>query len=775
MSGNTSESFGKYIVYMWLAFIGLFAFSILWFMGVSNGMLGELPSFEEIENPDSFLATEVYSEDNKLLGKYYSENRSNITYAEIEGLIANTLIATEDIRFYKHSGIDLRALLRAVKGLGSDGGGSTISQQLAKNLFRTRAQEIKDSGIEVKRTILEKIAGTSKLQTIFAKMKEWVIAVRLEQSYTKEEIITMYLNTVEFSDNAFGIKSAARTYFNKNVTELHQEEAAVLVGMLRAPYKYNPRIHPENALNVRETVFDQLLRYEYISTEVRDSLNALPLALEFTRGSHIDGAAPYFRETLRSWLKEWAKGKFKPDGTNYSVYNDGLRIYTTINSTMQQYAEEAVKEHLTDLQSKFDIHWKTKDPWEYYDTYDKEPSASSANERLKKNLVKTFMSRDSTLNEEDALEYIEIEKEMTVWSHAGDIDTVLSPLDSVKYYREFLQTGFMAMDPTNGHVKAWVGGADYKHFQYDHANAGTKRQVGSTFKPLIYALAIKEKGYSPCFKIPIEPITFEKEDKRWHLLEDYTPKNSDGSVGGIKTIKECLATSNNIGTAFLMHELTPEAVIELARNMGIESAIHPGPSIALGAADISLIEMIRAYSTFPNKGVSTEPIFVSRIEDRHGNIIEEFFPAQNEALDEETAYIMAKMMQGVTNPGGTANRIRFRYNIPYSLEVGGKTGTTQSHSDGWFIGYTPELLAGSWVGCEDRYVRFRTIKYGQGASLALPIWALFMKKVYGDESLGYDISAKFQKPDERISVELDCELFATEETEDDGYDNPYVD
>ena len=777
MSAPEKKSNFKYVFFMWLSLIGGIGFGVLWFWGVAHGMLGELPTFDEIENPDSFLATEIYSEEGEVLGKYYSQNRSNVSFEEIEGKIVNTLIATEDVRFYNHSGIDLRALLRAIKGLGSDGGGSTITQQLAKNLFKTRAQEVKkleESGVKVKKTILEKIAGTSKLATIFAKMKEWVIAVKLEKAYTKKEIITMYLNTVEFSDNAFGIKSAARTYFNKDVSELGYEEVAVLIGMLRAPSKFNPRKNPDNATWVRNVVFDQLLAYDVVNQAEYDSLHNMPLEIDFTRSSHVEGLAPYFRETLRQWLKEWASTKLKPDGTPYNIYKDGLRIYTTIDWTMQLYAEEAVREHLSDMQKIFFKHWDKRDPWEESDKTEGRKGDEAEAQKLINRLVTAFMSRDENLTEEKALDIINTPREMTVWSYEGDIDTILSPIDSVKYFRMFLQTGFLAMDPSNGFVKAWVGGINYETFQLDHAGQSTKRQVGSTFKPFVYTLAIKERGYSPCFSIPREYVTFEKEDPRWHLLKDWTPKNSDGSVGGYKTVKQGLATSDNLITAHLMHELTPEAVIDLARQMGITSEIFPGPAIALGTPDLSLYEMIKAYSTFPNKGISSTPIFVTKIEDRHGNIIDEFYSDQQRALDEETAYIMAKMMEGVTNPGGTGNRIRFKYNIPYSLQVGAKTGTTQNNSDGWFMGYTPELIGGVWVGCEDRIVRFRTTSYGQGASTALPIWAKFMKKVYSDSTLNYDINAKFKKPYGKLKVELDCDEFEVD-AQDVEEPNPWID
>lgn len=758
-----SKSFLKYIVTLWfLVLLGWFLiFSFFW--SISKGVAGEMPSFEQIENPDSYLATEVFSSDSVSLGKYYRENRSFAKFKELPDNLVYALMATEDERFHNHVGIDFKALLRAIIFLGKRGGGSTITQQLAKNLFKTREREIKEleEGGEYtyEKTFLEKIAK-GKLLTVLDKAKEFVIAVKLEKQYTKEEILTMYLNTVEFSDNAFGIKSAAVTYFNKPIQNLNTEESAVLVGMLQAPTRFNPRRNPENSTNRRNIVLYQMYNYKYIAIEVKDSLQALPLEIDFQTQSHLDGLAPYFRESLRLWLRSWASNKTKPDGTPYNIYKDGLKIYTTIDSRMQQYAENAVNEHLKEMQDIFFKHWglRKEDPWEYFDKYHKEPNGKSENLRIKENLVKTILSNDTSMTKEKAYEYIEKPKEMTVWSYKGDIDTTMSPIDSVKYYRMFLQTGFLAVDPKTGHIKAWVGGSDFEHFKYDHVNINTKRQIGSTFKPFIYTLALKEKGYSPCFEIPNEKVTFEKDDPKWELLQDWTPVNSDNKYGGMMSLKHGLANSVNTITAFLMHELTPKAVIDLVRQMGVTSKIDPVPSICLGVADLSVIEMVGAYTTYANKGIYTEPVFLSRIEDKHGNIIEEFYPNKVEALDEETAYIMTQILRG-TIDGGTGYRLRFKYGIPYTLDVAGKTGTTQSNSDAWFLGYTPELVAGCWVGGSDRFVRFRTIQYGQGASLALPIWAKFANQVYQDSTLNYNIEAKFEKPHKALSVELDCSKF----------------
>ncbi len=746
-------NFKKPIIVLWAVFfIGIFSL-MLFFYGVSKGLLGKMPSFAEIENPNSELATEIFSADSDIpIGKFFSKNRSNAQTHELPQNLIDALVATEDVRFYQHSGIDLKRSISAIVFLGKRGGGSTITQQLAKNLFHDIPQ--------------------SKLGRIGQKIKELVMSVMLERTYTKEEILTMYLNTVDFVHNSYGIKSAAKTYFNKEVENLSIEESAVLVGMLKAPSKYNPISNMENSMQRRNVVLYQLHNYDYISKELKDSLQALPIVTDYKATNHINGLAPHFREQLRLWLKEWATSHINPStGEPYNIYKDGLKVYTTIDSRMQQHAEDAVHEHLSEWQNEFFKHWKNRDPWEYYDKYDREASYAKQSEVLVNKVMKIFKSNDSSLSDSAAHALITTPREMSIWSHNGMIDTVLSPLDSVKYYKMILQTGLMAVDPQTGYVKAWVGGANFEYNQYDHVNKNTKRQVGSTFKPLIYTLAIKEKGYSPCFKVPDLPICFEANDARWPILKQYCPKNSDGESDGMMAIKDGLAASKNQVTAYLMHELSAQAVVEFAKKMGIESEIPPYPSICLGVADISVYEMIRAYTTFANKGTSNEPIFVSRIEDSHGNVIEEFFAESTAALDEETAYVITQMMRNVVDgpPGEvTGARVRFKYNIPKSLEIAGKTGTTQNNSDGWFMGFTPDLLAGVWVGCDDKFIRFRSTSLGQGASTALPIWAKFIDKVYKDTSLNYNFDSTFEAPLEELSVELDCSKFT--QTTSNGID-----
>lgn len=741
---KSKTNFGKYAMKLWMLFILFLFLLMLFFYGVSKGLLGKMPSFAEIENPNSDLATEIYASNNPVpMGKYYSKNRSNATFEELPQNLIDALIATEDVRFFQHSGIDMKRTFSSVFFLGKRGGGSTITQQLAKNLFT----DVDRSNI-VKR--------------IIQKIKELVMSIMLERTYTKEEILTMYLNTVDFVHNSFGIKSAAKTYFNKDVSELKLNESASLIGMLRAPGVLNPKSRPESNFNVKKTVLDQMYKYNYIDETLKDSLRILPVEIQYSATNHINGLAPHFREQLRMWLTEWAKKNTNPStGEPYNIYKDGLKVYTTLDSKVQQYAEEAVTEHLTEWQEEFFKHWKGKDPWEYYDKYQREKDQRKQAEKIIKDVSKIFMQKD-TLNEEEALVLINEPREMTIWSHTGMIDTVLSPLDSVKYYKMILQSGLLAIDPHTGYVKAWVGGSNFEYNQFDHVNINTKRQVGSTFKPFIYTLALKEKGYSPCFKVPNELVTFEVDDPRWPILKPYTPKNSGGEYGGLMEIQKGLAGSVNTVTAYLMHELSAQAVVEFAHKMGIESEIPPYPSICLGVADISLYEMIRAYSTFANYGRSNEPIFVSRIEDSHGNVIQEFYPETTTALDEETAYVITQMMRNVVE-GGTGGRLRFRYNIPKSLQIAAKTGTTQNNSDGWFMGFTPEILAGVWVGCDDKFVRFRSTGLGQGASTALPIWAKFIKKVYADTSLHYDINASFEKPVKELSVQLDCSNFKQNE------------
>jgi len=718
------QSFKGWIRIFWiLVLVPLLAVSaIVW--ATSRGYFGELPTFEDLENPSSALASEVFSGDGELLGKYYFQNRTNIHYRELSPNLVNALKATEDIRFEKHAGIDFRGLLRVlfktvILQQSGSGGGSTITQQLAKNLFPR-----------------DRISGA---KLAIRKIQEWIIAVKLERNYTKEEIIAMYFNTVEFGSNSFGIKSAAQTFFNKTPAELSIDESAILVGLLKAPTYYSPVRNPENSLRRRNVVLYQMQKYKMLEQAQFDSLKALPIALKYQAEDHNAGLATYFREYLRQYLNTWCNENPRNDGTRYNIYRDGLRIYTTIDSRMQRYAEEAVREHLTDLQKVFFDHWKGRVAWA------KNPEIIT--DGIKRTARYREMKADG-VSKDSIMKVFETPVRMSVFSWNGEIDTVMSPLDSMKYYKMFLRTGLMAMEPATGHVKAWVGGADYRHFKYDMVKDG-KRQVGSTFKPFVYTLAMQE-GYSPCYKVPNVRVSIPLEDGTV-----WSPENSDGKYGGMLSLKEALAESINSVTAFLMKQFGPQAVVDIARRMGITSQLDPYYAIGLGTPDISVYEMTGAYATFANKGVWSEPIFVTRIEDKNGVVLQDFVPRKVEALNEETAYVTLSLLKGVVEYG-TGMRLRFRYKL--TNPIAGKTGTTQNQSDGWFVGITPELAAGVWVGCEDRAVHFRATHLGQGANTALPIWGLFMQKVYNDSKLALS-KEDFERPENPLTIELDCSKY----------------
>jgi penicillin-binding protein 1A len=795
------KSFKKYIILFWTIVIGgiLSVFLIFWL--VASGFFGELPTFEELENPKNNLASVIYSADGKILGTYFKENRINIDYDELSPYLVNGLVATEDERYYNHSGIDLKGTLRAVAFLGTKGGASTITQQLAKMLFHERS--------------------TSTFGRIIQKLQEWIIAVQLERQYTKEEIIAMYFNRLDFVNNAVGIKSAANVYFGKEPKDLKIEEAAVLVGMAKNPSLFNPVRRPDTTLHRRNVVLYQMMRNQFITKQEFDSLKQLPLELHFQKVDHKEGLAPYFREVLRAELKkillakDSATGEYlikKPNGKPYDIYKDGLRIYTTIDSRMQKYAEWAVKEHLSkDLQPAFfrDIARKGKKaPFDWrVSNKEIEKILKAAMKRTQRYRILTgqecancgrrgkYVQKEEINGQtyyvcqaedcgfkkravpKDSIEIIfNTPVKMRVFTWKGEVDTVMSPMDSIRYYKSYLQAGLMSMDPHTGFIKAWVGGIDYKHFKYDHVKQG-KRQVGSTFKPFVYTLAIQE-GYSPCYEVPNVPVVFEKE--KWGMEEDWSPKNSDEEYGGMVSLKYGIANSMNTVTAWVLKQFGPNApqqVINLARKMGITSHLDPVPSICLGVSDISLYEMVGAFATFANKGIWIEPIFLTRIEDKDGNVIKDFVPQVREVMNEETAYVMLDLLKGVTQ--GAYNRhtgktigtgIRIRYQTerrPYGgikYPVAGKTGTTQNNSDGWFIGITPDLVTGVWVGAEDRSVRFSRTSLGQGANMALPIWAYYMKKVYEDPELNIS-KGDFEKP-EVIHIELDCEKYYRSQSSD---------
>lgn len=693
-------------------------------------LFADLPSFEQLENPKTNVATEVYSSDMKLLGKWYIENRSPIKFKDLSQNIVNALRATEDVRFESHSGIDLRGLFRVVVRTmvlrqSSSGGGSTITQQLAKNLFpRKRFSSTPDK--------------------IITKIKEWITAIKLERNYTKEEIMAMYLNTVDFGSNTFGIQSAAHTFFDKDPKDLNIQESALLIGLLQAPSRYSPVRKPENALVRRNVVLGQMKKYDFIDEETYNKAVKKGIVLHYMAQDHISGIAPYFREYLRTELTKWCEEHKKSDGTPYNLYTDGLKVYTTIDSRMQIHAEEAMREHLEVLQRNFFKHWKGRgNPWG--------PFTEVVTEGMKRSERYLSMKRENA-SEAAIVKAFNTPINMKVFSWRGVIDTNMSPLDSVKYYKYFLQCGFMAMNPHNGQIKAWVGGIDYRFFKYDHVKEG-KRQVGSTFKPFLYTLAMQE-GFSPCFRVKNDPVTFEIPGQ-----PPYTPENAEPEFDGqVVTLKFALAQSLNRISAYLMKQFSPQAVIQVARRMGIESPLDPVPALCLGVPDLSVFEMTGAYCTFANQGVWTEPNYLLRIEDRNGNVLEERVPRKTEAISEETAYLMLNLLQGVVNYG-TSARLRGMYKL--SIPMAGKTGTTQNHSDGWFMGVTPDLVAGCWVGNEDRAVHFRSMEYGQGARMAMPIYALFMQKTIADPLIHYDTKKQFPYPSKALSVETDCSQYAT--------------
>jgi penicillin-binding protein 1A len=704
----------KWILPFWIFFSCVLLIVTVLFTLISMGWLGFMPSFSELENPRTNLATEVYSADGELLGKYYLENRSPCKYDELSPHLISALKATEDIRFEKHSGVDVRALGRVLAGVitrSSKGGGSTITQQLAKNLFPRDP----DAG---------------KLKTIFTKFKEWVVAIKLEREYSKNEILAMYLNTVDFGNNSMGIKSAAATYFNKTPDELNIEESALLVGMLKAPTRYSPKRNPTASLQRRNVVIDQLYKYNYLTKHERDSIMNLPIDLsQFAMQHHATGSATYFREYLRLWLADWCKENPKADGSHYDIYKDGLKIYTTIDSRMQRHAERAVHEHICNyLQLLFFQHIKGQKNAPFSGITEKETQRILDAGMRRSERYALMKDADATEEEIRQAFATKVKMKVLTWDR-GMIDTIMTPMDSIRWMKSFLHCGMMAMDVHSGHIKAYVGGVNYQYFQYDHVKL-SKRQVGSTFKPYVYTVALQSGEYSPCTNVPNVPVTFHLPNG-----DTWTPRNSsDYKSGMMLPLNEALAASLNYVSAYLMKQFGPQAVIQLVKNMGVTSYIPAVPSISLGACEMSLFEQVGAINCFPNQGVYVEPTFITRICDNNGSTIFEYVPQTNEAIDQITAFKMAKLMQGVVE-FGTGARLRGQYKLTFPLA--GKTGTTDNHSDGWFVGYTPVLTAGVWVGCEDRAAHFRTIGLGQGARTAMPVFALFMQKVYEDPALPY--------------------------------------
>jgi len=698
---------------LWRTFwIGVILFNLLIIM-INFGLLGYMPSMKELENPSSALSSEVLASDGTVLGRYFIQDRSTSKYEEISPNVFNALLATEDARFYEHSGIDGIAVLRAVVFLGKEGGGSTLTQQLAKNLFPRRNANI--------------------FTMPFIKIKEWVLAVKLERNLTKNEIITLYLNTVPFGDNVYGIKNASLTFFNKTPDKLSVDEAAVLIGMLKGNTLYNPRRNPENAEKRKDVVLAQMVKYGFLDGAEAEELKDKPIKLNYHKLDYHEGMAPYFRQEVEQEVKKILKDVKKPDSDeDYDIYKDGLKIYTTIDPRMQRYAEQAVEQHMKDLQKQFFAQSGYRDG----SIWDKTEYKNDLTNSLKQT------DRYKALKEADMSEQ-EIMKELArpvrmkvfTWNNKKhEKDTTMSPIDSMKYMKMFLQAGFMVMDPFTGDVKAWVGGVDHTFFQYDHVNMDTRRQVGSTIKPLLYTLAI-DNGFDPCGTVSTAPQSFPG----FHP----NPYNAGGAEFGTVTMKKALAKSINNAALYLLNQVGINAFVDFVHRTGIGANIDKVPAAALGVSDISLYEMLWAYSMFPTLGMNTRPIFITKIEDKNGNLIKSFVPQQKEIINANTAFKMVKMMQGVIDHG-TGIRMR---GMGVQGDIAGKTGTTNKQADAWFIGYTPQLLAGAWVGCDDRLLRFRSQALGQGSAAALPIWAYFMKKVHSDKSLGIEASAKFTAPE----------------------------
>ncbi|MBM3420357.1 MAG: penicillin-binding protein [Bacteroidetes bacterium] len=768
MDDNTVNN-KKYIIWFWALFASPFVVLFLIFFLISEGVMGPIPSFEELENPDNKLAAEVYSEDNVLLGKYFIQNRTWTEYEEISPYMIDALISTEDIRFYRHSGIDVRGLVRvAVKRVllrqKQAGGGSTITQQLAKNLYQTRS------------AIADSEGARKSFNLGMSKFKEWYTAVKLEKSYTKEEIITMYLNQFDFVNNAVGIRSAAQVYFNTTPDSLGIEQSAMLVGMLKNSSYFNPVRRPEATRQRRNVVLSQMVKYGYLGREAGDSLKQADIVLNFREASHTAGLATYFREYIRTtmiaynpdslsgWSTEeaydeakyqwdnnplygWCRKNHKPDGSNYNLYNDGLKIYTTINSKMQQYAEEALVNHLDSLiqPAFYKAARRFRNP----------PFSDDITPEEIRSIMETSMRRTDRyrsmqrlkISSDSIMKVFNTPVPMRLFSYEGIIDTVMTPMDSIRYYKFFVRSSFMAMDPHTGGVKAYIGGPNFNYIKFDAVTA-QKKQVGSTIKPFLYTIAM-QNGISPCHEVSNVPYEFTVADSIWR------PRSSGPGEyhGKMVTLKWGLAQSENYISAWLMKQFSPGAVADLMQRMGIRSYVPEVPSIFLGTADLSLEEMVGAYGTYSNKGVYTQPIYVTRIEDRNGNVISRFTPGIEEVLTEEQAYLMANLLMGVVQTG---SGIRLRATYQLMNQIGGKTGTTQNHANGWFMGITPNLVAGVWTGWEDQAIHFEDLRTGQGANMALPVFAEFLKRVYADPEFSMMVEDTFEAPP-GFTLELDCD------------------
>lgn len=737
---NTEKEINYYKKKFWKVFFYGLGGLLLFFLFASWGLFGSMPSFEDLENPDSNLATEIISSDGVVLGKYFEKNRSQLKYSDLPKSLVQALVATEDERFYEHSGIDGRGTLRAMISLGTSGGASTLTQQLAKQLFHGEGSKFLPF-------------------RIVQKIKEWIIAIRLERQYTKSEIIAMYCNVYDFGNYSVGVSSATKTYFSKEPKDLTIDESAILVGMFKNSGLYNPVKNPQGVKNRRNVVLLQMEKGGIITEDQKVKLQALPITLHFKLESHREGTATYFREYLRDYMKKWVEENKKADGSDYNIYKDGLKIYTTIDSRMQLHAEEAVEKHMANLQEQFFIEAKTNKNAPFVNI------SKAETDRIMKQAMKSSyrwtVLEEQDKSEEEIIASFSQKAKMTVFTWKGERDTIMTPLDSIRYYKHFLQSGLMAMEPQTGSIKAWVGGINYKYFQYDHVGQGA-RQVGSTFKPFVYATAIEQLGMSPCDTILDGPFMIRKG--RHHVTEDWEPRNSDNRYRGMVTLKQGLANSINTISAKLIDKTGPEAVVELTHKLGVKSEIPAQPSIALGAVDITVEDMVAAYGTFANQGVYVKPQFITRIEDKSGVVIYEPIPESHDVLNKDIAFAVIKLLEGVTEVGsgvrlrtqggGSGDNRWTGYPYMFTNPIAGKTGTTQNQSDGWFMGMVPNLVTGVWVGCEDRSARFKSLTYGQGATAALPVWAYFMKLCYEDENLKVS-KEDFDRPP-NLSIKVDC-------------------
>ena len=704
MAVNEKKSIepSKAVKIFWKIFLYAWGVVFLLIFLIYVGLFGKLPSIEELENPSLMSSSEIYADDGTLMGKFYLKDRINVKYQDISPFVIRALIATEDERFYDHSGIDIKSLVRAVIFLGREGGASTITQQTAKALLGQQSRK--------------------SVTRVIEKLKEWIVAIRLEKNFTKEEIITLYLNMVNYGEETYGIRNAAKTYFQKEPGQLAVEEAAVLVGVLKGSTRYNPRRNPKAAMSRRNTVLDQMVRNDFLTKDEAKSLKMAPIQLKYSKMDENSGIAPYFREMLRDDLKDWCKENENPKtGEPYDLYRDGLKIFTTINPKMQEYAEIAVYRHMQNLQKVFSNQYNIKDgsAWKTKEGKAVMDAAIKQTERWK-NL------KEEGIDEEEIRKIFMEPVNMRVfaWNEKREKDTLMSPIDSIRYHKQIMQIGLLSIDPLTGEVKAWVGGSNFKRFKFDHVNINTKRQVGSTFKPLLYTLGVKN-GFKPETELPNGPI-------------DMGGKMIDGTGGPMAV---CLALSKNPGAVYLINTLGVKKTIEFAKECGIVNNIPPYPSIALGSADLSLIEMVQAFSMFPGRGFNVKPYYISRIEDRNGNVLASFRTQTKEVISESEAYIMTKMLQGVVD-FGTGSSLRWAYGV--NNEVAGKTGTTNDNADGWFIGFSPQLLSGVWVGCDDPFLRM--LYTAGGSQMAMPAWAYYYQQVFNDRSLNIDPNARFSPP-----------------------------